>query len=103
MQYIALEKLINLFDGYRQVFVVNHHQVLLIQEEGRRYAIQAQCPHRQWPLQHADIQRDQLICSQHGWVFDLASGRAASQRTQAHLGCYRISYQDNTIGIILGE
>ena len=103
MHYVALDKLINLYDGYRQVFVVNRKEVLLIQEDGKRYAIQASCPHKHWPLQNAPIQNDTIMCGKHGWSFYLHNGRAASPRAECDLKTYTVSYQDNTIGILLNE
>lgn len=100
MTFYPLEKLINLYDGYRQVFVVDRKEVLLIQEEGRCYAIQAACPHLHWPLQNAPISGQEISCSKHGWSFDLHSGRGANERA---LGCqlkvYKIAYEGNTLGI----
>src|SRR5690554_6173467 len=101
MQYFALDKLINLYDGYRQVFVVNRKEVLLIQEQGQRYALQASCPHKHWPLLSAPIQNKTIQCSKHGWAFDLITGKAANDCAQCDLKTYTISYEDNTIGIVI--
>ena len=101
MRYIALDRLINLHDGYRQVFRVGHQSVLLIQEEGRRFAIQADCPHRDWPLQNGVISHGEIVCSKHGWRFDLASGRPLHPMADCGLKTWPVSYQDNTIGIII--
>lgn len=101
MRYVALDRLINLFDGYREVFRVGTLQVLLVQEQGRRYAVQAACPHRDWPLQHGVIQGGEIVCSKHGWSFDLASGRPTHPLADCRLPVYPVAYQDNTIGILL--
>lgn len=103
MQYFALDKLINLYDGYRQVFVVNRKEILLIQEQGQRYAIQASCPHKHWPLLQAPIQNTTIQCKKHGWAFDLRTGKAANSCAECDLKTYTISYQDNTIGIVLAN
>lgn len=101
MPYFALDKLINLYDGYRQVFVVNRKEILLIQEQGQRYAIQASCPHKHWPLQVASIHNTTIQCAKHGWAFDLRTGKAANDCALCDIKTYTISYQNNTIGIVL--
>lgn len=104
MQYIALDKLINLHDGYRQVFVVNRKEVLLVQEQGKRYALQANCPHKHWPLLHADIsaENETIQCKKHHWAFSLTTGQPANDCAECGLITYPIDYQDNTIGILIG-
>jgi nitrite reductase/ring-hydroxylating ferredoxin subunit len=102
MQYVPLEKLINLYDGYRQVFMVNGVEVLLLQENGRRYLVQANCPHSDWPMQSAPVMGDIITCSQHGWSFNMNTGRSANQRAgNCKLECYKITYEENTIGLVI--
>ena len=102
MQYVALEKLINLYDGYRQIFIVQGKQVLLIQDNGRRHLIQANCPHSDWPLQNGWIDGDSITCSKHGWAFSLYSGRGVNERALGcNLQCYKICYDQNTIGMLV--
>lgn len=100
MQYVALEKLINLFDGYRQVFLIQGVEILLLQENGHRYVIQANCPHSDWPMQSAHVMGDIITCSKHGWSFNLYSGRPSNERAgNCKLTCYKIVYNQNTIGL----
>jgi len=55
--FYALERLMNLYDGYRRPFVVAGQPVLLIQEQGRRIVIQNLCPHMQ-----ASLERPPMAC-----------------------------------------
>lgn len=100
MPYIALENLENLHDGYRQIFIVDKQQILLIQEKGWRYIIQAECPHGKWSLQNSPIMDTTITCTQHGWAFNLITGNPANQRAgNCQLTVYKIAYQNNTIGL----
>lgn len=91
-----------LYDGYRQVFLVEGKQLLLIQEEGRRYIIDAECPHSTWPMQNAAISEGNIICSKHGWAFDLRSGHGANERAKGcSIGRYAIVYDTTTLGLML--
>lgn len=44
MAYVALAKLHQLYDGYRQALRVAGRELLLLQEEGRLYLIANRCP-----------------------------------------------------------
>ena len=102
MSYIALEELDKLHNGYRQIFIIEDRQVLLIQEQNKRYIIQAECPHAKWSLQNSPILGDTITCTQHGWSFNLNTGRPANERAgNCQLPVYKIEYQNNTIGLWL--
>ena len=55
MRFQPLEKLINLHDGYRCRFKIDGLQVLLIQQGGTHYLLEAQCPHKGHLLDDARI------------------------------------------------
>ena len=102
MRYIPLESVEKLYDGYRQVFVIENRQLLLIQEKKNRYIIQADCPHVGWPLQNSPISDTVITCTQHGWAFDLETGNPANHRAEnCQLMIYSIAYQEGTIGVTL--
>ena len=103
MRYYSLEKLINLFDGYRKLFKIDNHQMLLLQIDGRRYLIESLCPHRAFPLSTADLHGDMLVCPQHGYRFDIRNGqlRHYSEEVCRNLRCYDIVDRDNEIGVML--
>jgi nitrite reductase (NADH) small subunit len=44
--------------------------------DGRVFATQARCPHRQGPLADGLVGGTTLVCPLHEWSFDLASGMA---------------------------
>jgi len=44
--------------------------------EGRVFATQAQCPHRNGPLSDGLVGETTLICPLHEWSFDLSTGMA---------------------------
>ena len=51
MRFYPLEKLINLHDGYRRVFRIDHQSLLLLQRGGELYLLESSCPHREHPLE----------------------------------------------------
>ena len=103
MQFYALEKFINLHDGYRRVFKIDHHRLLLIQEGGAVHLYAAWCPHRGHPLEEADIVGNLLRCPLHGYQFDLASGdlRVATEEPCRGLRKYDVVYRETDLGVTL--
>lgn len=103
MQFYALEKFINLHDGYRRVFKIDHHRLLLLQETGECHLYAAWCPHRGHPLEEADIIGDRLRCPLHGYQFALNTGelKFATEERCRGLNRYAIVYRDTDLGVML--
>ncbi|MEX1669394.1 Rieske (2Fe-2S) protein [Zhongshania guokunii] len=103
MHYYRLERLINLFDGYRQVFKINSHHLMLLQIDGERFLIESNCPHREYPLKSSDVDGSDLVCPQHGYRFDIRSGelRHYSEEHCRNLHCFELVERDSEVGVIL--
>lgn len=103
MRFYQLERLINLHDGYRKQFKIDNHSLLLLQLDGQPFAIESQCPHREFPLSAANISGQELVCPQHGYRFDLRSGalRHASEEPCRALRRYELVYRGNAVGVML--
>lgn len=103
MTFIALERLINLHEGYRKVFTVNHQKLLLIEEQGRRYVVQASCPHQHWSLETSPVNEGVIQCQKHGLSFYLQDGRPLESNTMScnALSCFDIAYRGTEVGIYL--
>lgn len=102
MRFVALEKLINLRDGYRRRIKIDQLDVLVIQEQGRLAIIQSQCPHRHSPLTDADIEGHRIFCPVHGYGFDLATGQS-SEANCAALKVWPAIYEGNEVGILVDD
>ena len=106
MTYVALEKLMYLDDGYRGEFSVDGVPLLLIQENGQRYLVRNQCPHRQAELRSANItQADgernlSLRCEKHGWRFDVVTGECKMPGPGPCLSRYALVLDGATIGVL---
>ena len=100
MAFVALEKLHQLFDGYRRVFRIGGREWILLQEEGRHYCIANQCPHLQAPLLQASLVNHILRCPAHGIEFDLRSGLPVNPASCRHaLSFLPLVYEANQIGL----
>ncbi|MBW2941507.1 Rieske (2Fe-2S) protein [Zhongshania aquimaris] len=103
MRYYSLEKYINLFDGYRKVFKIDSHNLMLLQLDGARYLIESNCPHREYPLSSSDVSGMELICPQHAYRFDIRNGELThfSEEPCRNLRCFELIDRDNEVGVML--
>ncbi|MDO3388804.1 Rieske (2Fe-2S) protein [Gilvimarinus sp. SDUM040013] len=100
MPYIALAKLHELHDGYRQSLRLNGKDLLLLQEGGRLMLLLNQCPHQQARLDQATVNGQWLRCPLHGIEFSLDTGRAANPAScQGRLQGFALVYEGNTVGV----
>lgn len=63
-------------EGARRVVDVGGRPVALVRVQGRAYAIDNACPHRDGELGQGDLQGHHLYCPLHAWCFDVRDGRA---------------------------
>jgi toluene monooxygenase system ferredoxin subunit len=57
---------------------VGTRRVLLVAVDGVDGEVRAydnRCPHRAWPLERGTLADGVLTCANHGWSFDVATGR----------------------------
>jgi nitrite reductase (NADH) small subunit len=61
--------------GQGRCFVVAGEEVAVFrQRDGKLFAVQNRCPHRQGPLAEGILGAGKVICPLHGHKFDLATG-----------------------------
>lgn len=102
MAYHRLEKLINLHEGYRQVFRVDGIALLLMVEGGKRYLLRNMCPHKGFPLHSGTMSGSRLRCAFHAIEFDLADdGRCIQHPMQPGVRMYALVYDGNEVGVEL--
>ncbi|WP_235015232.1 Rieske (2Fe-2S) protein [Oceanicoccus sp. KOV_DT_Chl] len=103
LRFYTLEKFINLYDGYRKVFKIDHYNLILLQLDGQRYLLESTCPHRAHPLSESDISGAELRCPLHGYRFNIASGDLvhATEETCRGLKKYELVERETDIGVML--
>ena len=101
MAFYRLEKLINLYDGYRRPFRINGLALLLIQDEGQRYLLRDQCPHKDFPLHTGSIRNGVLRCAYHGMEFSLRHGGHCLQHPRDCVQMYTLLYEGDSVGVDL--
>ena len=105
MRFYALEKLINLREGYRREFRIDAHRLLLIYHNGEARLIDALCPHQQHPLSEAWLEGDSIHCPLHGYRFSLSSGalQLATEEPCRALRIWPLVYEGAEVGLFLED
>jgi len=101
MPFVALEKLHQLYDGYRKQVKLAGQDFLLLQENGKTCLIKNQCPHAGASLTYAACNNNHLRCPVHGIEFDLATGRSRSPVCVNSLQFFPLIYEGSNIGVEL--
>ncbi|MBD2839085.1 Rieske (2Fe-2S) protein [Pseudomonas sp. JM0905a] len=73
--FVALERPINLQDGYRGTFQVQRRHLLLIVVDQQPILMENRCPHQGAPLHAGTLEQGMLRCARYGVALDLANGR----------------------------
>lgn len=96
--FVALERLINLEEGYRRTFQVNGQQLLLLVLDNRPLLIVDRCPHQGVALSLGSVQGSVLRCARHGFAFSLPDGQALQPGCNS-LTLIALAYEGDRIGI----
>jgi glutamate synthase domain-containing protein 2/nitrite reductase/ring-hydroxylating ferredoxin subunit len=67
-------KLSDLQEGIGHEGVVNGRPLALFLHQGRVYALEDRCPHREGQLSRGKVDKGDAVCPLHGWNFDLKTG-----------------------------
>ena len=69
--------------GEGRAYVVNDLTVAVFrQRDGKLFATDNSCPHRQGPLADGIIGAGKLICPLHAWIFDLETGHCMKENVR---------------------
>jgi nitrite reductase [NAD(P)H] small subunit len=75
--WVAVARLADLGERGRAVVQVGEVEIALFRVDGRVYAIQSRCPHRDGPLIRGFVDPGPGIrCPMHGWRYDLTTGES---------------------------
>lgn len=68
----------------------------------RYHALDNACPHAGAPLSEGDLEGPIILCSAHGWQFDVTSGISTDQSFVAPIPCFAVRVEGDEILVDLG-
>ena len=100
MRFLALDKLINLEEGYRRRFKIDSLDLILAKEGSNIFAFGAICPHQEQALDEAAIEGHVVTCPRHGFSFSLTTGAHVEGFCNS-LPVYEVHFEGNEVGVLL--
>jgi 3-phenylpropionate/trans-cinnamate dioxygenase ferredoxin subunit len=77
------------------LFVVS--EILLVNADGKFYAVENQCPHMGYPLYLGSLEGEVLTCGFHYARFNVATGKSLGAVTHKPLKTYKVRIQNSSI------
>lgn len=89
------EYLKNLKEGEKKLISQDNYRILLINHNGKIYAIDAFCSHEDESLQDGFVDDGCIECPKHGAKFDLSSGMVKALPAVKPIKTYNIIYEND--------
>lgn len=100
--FIEVAQLSEIEPGTSKVVEVDGHDIALFNVDGKIYAVENSCPHKQMAVDSGEVTQEGgkniLMCPSHGWTFDLDSG-ACTNNPGKKIGCYGVKVDNGRIFI----
>jgi nitrite reductase/ring-hydroxylating ferredoxin subunit len=97
MKYTKVARVSEIEEGRAKLVQFEGQDVGLFRVNGRFYAIQNTCPHREGYLHEGAIQGETVTCPWHFAVFDLRTGEVLQGPAQEKVGCYEVRVEGDEI------
>ena len=86
----------DLHEGVGRVVTVGGRSIALFVDDGRCFAIDAECPHQGGPMQESAVDKGWVECPWHAYRFELSSGRCETDPSLC-VKTYPVSVQDGMV------
>ena len=83
-------------------FEFDENKICVVLHDAKLHAFQNTCPHQHMPLDMGLIRDNTVVCTLHGWKFDLETGRCESNPT-CNLPIYSIETEGDEIFVQVEE
>lgn len=89
-------------EGSCKAFMVEGKRIAVYNLDGEFFATQNHCTHKGAQLIHGCLEDGVIECSQHGWRFDVKSGKCLSPGHGRALRCFPVAVEGDGIAVELG-
>ena len=90
--------------GKSKCIQTNEKEIAVFNINGKYFAIDNVCIHAGAALNEGsvDLEKCQVICSWHGWVYDLATGKCVTHpRQDVFTGAYPVTIENEDIFVVV--
>ncbi len=100
-EWVPVAKVRDVPQGTMKHVQVKGQDVLLLNHEGRYYALSNACTHVGFPLHHGLFYDGLLTCAYHGAQFDVTTGNVVGPPARADLTRYDVEVRDEEVHILV--
>ena len=93
-----LDELVNFKENELRSFKVDGNSVCAVNVNGTVKAFKNRCAHQNMPLHTGMIKDNWIVCSFHGWLFDMDSGECGVNPS-CSLPIYKVNIKDEKVYI----
>jgi len=96
-EYVKIAEAKAVLKNQMQVFNAKGHEILVVNVEGKFYALENRCPHMGYPLFFGSLEGDVLTCGFHSAKFNVRTGESVGPVTSERLKTFSVKIQDYSI------
>jgi nitrite reductase/ring-hydroxylating ferredoxin subunit len=96
-EFVPVGKIIDLRPGHMKWVAVDRERVLLVNVDGRFYALKDQCGHQWAPLSKGALQGHIVECPLHFACFDVRTGRLLRGPVAVDVPIYEVCIEGDTV------
>jgi nitrite reductase/ring-hydroxylating ferredoxin subunit len=98
-EHVKIAEAKDVLKNQMQVFTVKGQEILVINVEGKLFAIENRCPHMGYPLFFGSLKGDVLTCGFHSAKFNVRTGKSVGPVTSERLKTFPVKIQNSSIFI----
>lgn len=103
MAYKHVAQLSEIPDGRGLCVRVRDLDVGLFRVGDQIYAMENRCPHRDFPLSEGQLSGNVIVCSAHGWDFDVRTGFKPGDPDGWPIPCFAVRIEGEAVWIDLDD
>ena len=82
--------------------VIGEQAIVLVNREGKIYALEDRCSHEEFPLSSGDLTAGEITCVLHGARFDIETGQPRALPAVLPVKTYEVRVEGDDIQVKLG-
>ena len=96
-KYVKLGETQQIPENTMQVFSIEGHEILVVNVEGKFYAVSNRCPHLNYPLYMGSLNGKIITCGFHYAKFDVTTGEVLSPPAHEPLKTFKVKTEGSAV------
>lgn len=101
-EFVTVARLDDVPENGLKGVVVDDQAIVIVNREGKIYALEDRCSHEEFPLSAGDLASGEITCSLHGARFDIETGQPRALPAVLPVKTYEVRVEGDEIRVDLG-